>query len=116
MNPPTNTEAGAVADVAGKLTDRAEVERVTKRLTVTMLKAILTTNPGQVRPYSEVNRQIRSRLFMVGLFERAPGEQPARCRLTPLGVAVRAHLSEQGATAGVVGAAAESANSQGADR
>jgi hypothetical protein len=91
MNPTTNTEAGAVADMAGKLT---EAQR----------KAILAARQGAREKQPWINIGM-ARVTTVSALREAGivdyHEPPAR--LTPLGLAVRAHLSEQGATAGVKG-------------
>lgn len=84
MNPTTNTEAGAVADVAAELTEAQ--------------RAQIVAQPRRIAPE-------RARTLPAGLAEFAGYTAPrwkTRWRLTPLGIAVRQHL-EQGATAGVVG-------------
>lgn len=57
--------------------------------------AILATNPGAVRRFSEVHGMVRVPLFSMGIFEDASarGYDP-RFRLTPLGEQVRTHLQK----------------------
>jgi len=89
MNPTTNTEAGAVADVAAKLT-RGQRDMVKAR----------HDESGNPWPFISITQRsggAKGRTFAkmqdAGLYDRGNN-------LTPLGLAVRQHL-EQGATAGV---------------
>ena len=81
----TNTEAGAVADVAAKLTEAQREVTAMRGEIMGMPFAALVIRP----------------LIRRGIFSRhdRKGFQ-TRWHLTPLGLAVRQHL-EQGATAGV---------------
>lgn len=92
MNRTITPEAGAVADVAA----------IARGLSAGQRLAVISTVPGEARPYSEIEKRGRTRLFLNGLLEHAADCADTRCRLTPLGIAVRQHL-EQGATAGGVG-------------
>ena len=91
MSPTTNTEAGAVAAVAAKLTKgEAKVMR------------------GGSGPfdYRQIHGRIRLSLFRKGLialrgWAGPVGKQFPLADFTDDGLAVRSHLSEQGATAGV---------------
>lgn len=83
MNPTTNTEAGAVADVAAKLTE-AQRGRVVRS------DVLVIRNGHDARVAVNLKRK--------GILEL--GRHRNQFVLTPLGLAVRQHL-EQGATAGV---------------
>lgn len=90
MNPTTNTEAGAVADVAAKLT---EVQR----------KAVLAARQGAREKQPWINIGMARATTVNALRESGIVDyHEAPARLTSLGIAVRQQL-EQGATAGVVG-------------
>jgi hypothetical protein len=75
MNPTTNTEAGAVADVAGIAASLTDKQR-----------AVIFAPEG----YQTVSAEDVYELLASGVYE---------ARITPLGLLVKAHLSEQGATA-----------------
>jgi hypothetical protein len=111
QNPTTNTEAGAVADVAGKLT-KAQREAVCLDLTPGWQAGPNLDDATIDCLYDLRELVIVERHFAdTGPVERgtcADGQslRIGACwyfRLTPLGLLVKAHLSEQGASAGVVG-------------
>ncbi|PTQ64469.1 hypothetical protein C8J45_103319 [Sphingomonas sp. PP-CE-3G-477] len=91
QNPTTNTEAGAVADVAAKLT---EAQRNA------LLYGECAKPNGPYDCICGVDFETLSS-DLVCIRSRLEGGDGAVV-LTPLGIAVRQHL-EQGATAGVVG-------------
>ena len=95
MNPTTNTEPGAIADVAAKLTEaqRAVIQYAWPYPDY--------HHSGAQVSYCPIWRNERSRIALErkGLIASLANGGP---RLRPLGLAVRQHL-EQGATAGVVG-------------
>lgn len=88
MNPTTNTEAGAVADVAAKLT---EAQRNILDRLATGLRLGLADREDD---------RARQSLRKQGLI--AYCGKPLRWQLSSKGLALAQHL-EQGATAGVVG-------------
>jgi hypothetical protein len=75
QNPTTNTEAVAVADVAGIAASLTDKQR-----------AVIFAPEG----YQTVSAEDVYELLASGVYE---------ARITPLGLLVKAHLSEQGATA-----------------
>ena len=93
QNPTTNTEAGAFADVAAKLTKG-------ERETLYAGCDVPRTNDEYSADCICGGRCVAA-LIDKGLAQRR-GRYPNGTVLTPLGLAVRQHL-EQGATAGVVG-------------
>jgi hypothetical protein len=100
MNPTTTTEAGAVADVAAKLTEaQTKVLRAGSASRFKDGAAILRHAKVRRWPSRPCYREF-SHCWQYG--------EPGRWgvirlrRLSPLAIAVRQHL-EQGATAGVVG-------------
>jgi hypothetical protein len=106
MNPTTNTEAGAVADVAGvaaSLTDaqRAIIPHMSDGELVYPLTQLVEELPDNIRLYREAVAGLRlMQLAAHGTLMNDEGQmRGSGTWLTPLGLLVKAHLSEQGATA-----------------
>jgi hypothetical protein len=101
MNPTTNTEAGAVADVA----------RVAWNLTPAQREVVLALDNAAWRNWPEGRLQAMwdglgksglQDLFSLALVDRGPPRTLTRFGKR-LAIYLAAHLSEQGATAGVKG-------------
>lgn len=75
---------------------REEVERVAADLTKVERTVVLSTVPGESRPYRAVHGMPRVALFRKGVIGPTEYMDPAFFVLTPLGLAVRAYLKERG--------------------
>ena len=104
MNPTTNTEAGAVADVAAKLT-KAQREFILARDPHVEEQSITEADWVAVDCHVEAGNHLSGVTWWGGMRWTHPtGEgEKFSFQFNPLGLAVRQHLASQGATAGVVG-------------
>ena len=113
MNPTTNTEAGAVADVAAIARGLTKAQKALVIQHVGRVSSLLLPHPmdrnGPRSAYWDGKRALTEKaqqphyMTREALISRGLLEPYNDCAgLTPLGLAVRQHL-EQGATAGVDG-------------
>ncbi|MGA1809532.1 MULTISPECIES: hypothetical protein [Sphingobium] len=66
--------------------------QLAEKLTEAQRRAVIETGESDLRPYREVNGHVRVPLFREGIFASEWAAGHIFFSLTPLGLAVRAHL------------------------